>query len=262
LEIVDDLNWKFSFGKHKGHSIKEVIESNPSTSSSGIIDVYGKRQFVGSNLALAHSLISYLEWAEKENILSVSPIVWKEIKVYDHLYTKIKSHENRSICLRPEIYNESVKKFNKLKGIQESDSNQKIKNIKFWKIDMDNPVVICARICRDNNSSAIYLEPVDTDYKGCTIYLGDFYEEVQELGDESFDCLITIKVYIRELKPNLKKQDIDRMEALLKLRNETEGITQIDNSLAIVRGAFKKLNSNDDVLKKQSRNLILAEIID
>lgn len=116
MKIVNSLNWEFDFGKHENQTIAEAIESYPSSSSCGIVDIYGETQFKGLNLTVFDSLISYLKWAEKEEILTVLPSIWEEIKTYDNLYTKIRGYENGSKDITLEIYNKSVKEIDELKN--------------------------------------------------------------------------------------------------------------------------------------------------
>lgn len=118
MEIIDDLNWVFTFGKHKYQTIKGAILTNPSTSSDGVTDIKGKQHWQGLNLILTDSLISYLEWAEKEEILKVTPKAWKDIKHFDSLYTKIKSYENGNTKISPDDYKKSLLKFNEINNLE------------------------------------------------------------------------------------------------------------------------------------------------
>lgn len=118
MEIIDDLNWEFTFGKHKYQTIKEAILNNPSSSSDGVTDINGKKHWQGLNLVLSGSLISYLEWAEKEEILKVTPKAWKDIKHFDSLYTKIKSYENGNTKITPDDYKKYLLKFNEINNAE------------------------------------------------------------------------------------------------------------------------------------------------
>ena len=111
METIDDLDWEFTFRKHKNQSIKDVLESNPSCSSSG----FGINTWKGKKIIVSESLISYLEWAENKNIVNVLPKVWEEIKTYDNLYINIQSYENGSKEITNDFYDEYVKKIKEFK---------------------------------------------------------------------------------------------------------------------------------------------------
>ncbi|WP_341220191.1 hypothetical protein [Polaribacter atrinae] len=94
IQTIDSLEWTFSFGKYKNKSVLEAIEENPSFFSDGILDINNIRKGKGLHMRNHFSLISYLEWTEKERILKITTKTWKEIKNYDNLYTSIESYEN------------------------------------------------------------------------------------------------------------------------------------------------------------------------
>ena len=116
MEDVKSLNWKFDFGIHNGKTIKETIESNPDISWMSNVGIDGKLRLRAYDyLSEGAPLIQYLEWAEKEEILTINPSIWEEIKNYNNLYTRIKSYELDSKKALIE-YDENVKRFNLLKN--------------------------------------------------------------------------------------------------------------------------------------------------
>lgn len=94
IYIVDCLEWSFPFGKYKYKNIMDAIEESPSVDTGGITDVYGNKHLKGYNFIGGISLISYLEWAEKNQIIKIHKRVWEQIKYYDFLFTNIENYKN------------------------------------------------------------------------------------------------------------------------------------------------------------------------
>jgi len=260
MEIIDNLNWKFTFGKHKDKTVIEALESNPTCSSSGIIDIYGNRHGQGVKFAISGSLIQYLEWAEKENILYVQPKTWEDINSYDSHYTTIECYENGSKEITADTYKECLEKINVLRNVFDSKSikpNQESIRISFWNINL-NRVRITAKISFAEDKSVVYLI---TDYLEAIphILVGELYDDIQFIDKSQDGDLIEIEVYIWDLNPNLTLEDVDIREVEMKAIADAKGFVYMPQSCANARMALQNRNSRDESLKKQTKSLMLAE---
>ena len=116
IEIVDNLEWSFSFGKYQGKNLMEAIEESPSIFSSGIVDINGVRQWKGIPFINSHCVSKYLKWAESKRILSVSSEAWKQIEDYNNLFIKIESYKNGDKSITSELFNKCLKEIEIMKN--------------------------------------------------------------------------------------------------------------------------------------------------
>ncbi len=117
IEIVDNLEWSFSFGKYQHKNLMEAIEESPSIFSDGIVDINGVIQWRGIPIVNSHCFSKYLKWAESKRILNVSSEAWKQIKEYDNLFTKIESYKNGDRSISSELFNKYLKEIEAMKNI-------------------------------------------------------------------------------------------------------------------------------------------------
>ena len=109
MYIVDSLLWVFPFGKHENRILINAIREDPSGVSDGILDIHGKIVLKGVMTQAQGDILSYLNWAEREDIIKISDSLWEEIRRYDRAISWINGYKNGSNKVSEKEYFEQIK---------------------------------------------------------------------------------------------------------------------------------------------------------